>query len=138
MLDNERIADMDVVHADIGNGNSRVPMSAARGIAMLVLVALLYFTSGRLAIALSDSAGGVVPLWPASAILLVAVILLSGRWRWGVLVICYLANIGVGLSVGDEPKVAAAFAFADTLDVVLALMLLNVARFQPRQVETHR
>ena len=99
-------------------------------------LALVYFLAGRLAIVLSDSAGGIVPLWPSSAILL-ATLLRSPQKIWPLYIAaCYVSDILVGVSVGDELSFASGFAAADILDVIVAAFLIGRLVGLPLRLET--
>ncbi len=89
------------------------------------ILGAIYFVAGLAAIKLSDAAGGIVPLWPANAIVLATLLRRTpGAWLYYLLA-GFLADWVLGLGVGDTVLFSAGFALCDSLDVVLAAVVLQ-------------
>ena len=101
-----------------------LPHARIAALRSAALLAVLFFAAAAVGVELSREAGNVAAFWPPNAILL-GVLLRSPRGDLRLPVgMCALANIGLNLLLGDTLAVAAAFAGANMLEVVLAYLLL--------------
>ena len=98
---------------------------------MLALaLALVYFGSAKLGLALAFSNESVTAIWPPTGIALAALVL-WGRGLWpGVLLGAFLANVTTDVPV----YTAAGIAVGNTLEAVVGAWLLERVGFRPRLV----
>jgi signal transduction histidine kinase len=95
--------------------------------AQVVAVALVYGVSARLSLRLALVHGQVTPIWPPTGIAVVALFLLGRRLWPAILFGAFLVNAPISSSL----LVAAAIAVGNTLAPVLAVVILQKARFHP-------
>ncbi len=107
------------------------PTIDTRGMLLLVAAAAVYAISARLSLVFVLEPQHVAGIWPPAGIALGALLLSSTR-RWPlVLAGVALAVAVANLSAGNPPAVVAGFAFANTLEPLLAATLLRRYRAGP-------
>ena len=90
-------------------------------------LALAYFASAKLGLALAFATPSVTAVWPPTGIALAALVL-WGRWLWpGVLLGAFLANVTTDVPV----YTAAGIAIGNTLEAVVGAYLLDRFGFRP-------
>src|SRR3954454_9382047 len=114
----------DVIATPIRSGRQ-----AASGweLVLALALALVYFGSAKLGLALAFSNESVTAIWPPTGIALAALVL-GGRGLWpGVLLGAFLANVTTDVSV----YTAAGIAVGNTLEAVVGAWLLERFGFRP-------
>ena len=97
---------------------------------LALALALVYFGSAKLGLALAFSNESVTAIWPPTGIALAALVL-WGRGLWpGVLLGAFLANVTTDVPV----YTAAGIAVGNTLEAVVGAWLLERVGFRPRLV----
>ena len=99
----------------------------AQYIGKLLLVALAYFASGRLGLAIPYIGSHVTLFWLPTGIAVAALFRLGGAVWPGV----YLGSLLVNLSIGSSWPLAAGIAVGNTLAPALTAWLLRRRKFQP-------
>jgi integral membrane sensor domain MASE1/anti-sigma regulatory factor (Ser/Thr protein kinase) len=93
----------------------------------VLVLALLYFASAKLGLALAFSTPSVTAVWPPTGIALAALVL-AGRRLWpGVLLGAFLANVTTDVPV----YTAAGIAVGNTLEALVGASLLDRFGFRP-------
>jgi integral membrane sensor domain MASE1/anti-sigma regulatory factor (Ser/Thr protein kinase) len=101
-------------------------LAASRWVRILAL-ALVYFASAKLGLALAFATPSVTAIWPPTGVALAALVL-GGRGLWpGVLLGAFLANVTTDVPV----YTAAGIAVGNTLEAVVGVALLGRVGFRP-------
>ena len=109
-------------------GNAAAPWVRTLGKAALLFAT--YFLSAYCAITLSRNMGGVVLIWPASALAL-GVLLRSPRCDWSAYLLAAVgANLAAGAVAGLRPAIMSGFALLNLVEILLAAALLHRLRTQ--------
>ena len=104
--------------------------TSGRELGLALALALVYFGSAKLGLALAFSNESVTAIWPPTGIALAALVL-WGRGLWpGVLLGAFLANVTTDVPV----YTAAGIAVGNTLEAVVGAWLLERVGFRPRLV----
>jgi integral membrane sensor domain MASE1/anti-sigma regulatory factor (Ser/Thr protein kinase) len=104
--------------------------TSGRELGLAIALALVYFGSAKLGLALAFSNESVTAIWPPTGIALAALVL-WGRGLWpGVLLGAFLANVTTDVPV----YTAAGIAVGNTLEAVVGAWLLERFGFRPRLV----
>jgi signal transduction histidine kinase len=98
-----------------------------RALALFLCVAAAYFGSAKVGLELSVAHGVITPVWPPTAISLVALVMFGPRLWPAVAAGAFLSNATSGVSL----TVAAAIAVGNTLEAVVGAGLLRRAGFRP-------
>ena len=93
----------------------------------LAVVAVAYFVTARLALALALVHGQVTPVWPPTGIALVAILIFGAR-VWPAIAI---AAVCVNLPLGPNPLGAGVIAIGNTVAPLAAATLLRRVGFRP-------
>jgi integral membrane sensor domain MASE1/anti-sigma regulatory factor (Ser/Thr protein kinase) len=104
--------------------------TSGRELGLAIALALVYFGSAKLGLALAFSNESVTAIWPPTGIALAALVL-WGRGLWpGVLLGAFLANVTTDVPV----YTAAGIAAGNTLEAVVGAWLLERVGFRPTLV----
>ena len=104
--------------------------TSGRELGLALALALVYFGSAKLGLALAFTNESVTAIWPPTGIALAALVL-CGRGLWpGVLLGAFLANVTTDVPVST----AAGIAVGNTLEAVVGAWLLERVGFRPRLV----
>jgi integral membrane sensor domain MASE1/anti-sigma regulatory factor (Ser/Thr protein kinase) len=110
---------------DVITAPTRSGRIAASG--SVLVLALLYFASAKLGLALAFATPNVTAVWPPTGIALAALVL-GGRRLWpGVLLGAFLANVTTDVPV----YTAAGIALGNTLEATVGAILLDRVGFRP-------
>jgi len=85
----------------------RTPRS--HNLALSVGLTVGYAVFALFGLTLTRESAGIATVWLAGGILAQAFLLLPWRWSLGVTVVCYCAQFGYNLMIGNSPSVAATF-----------------------------
>ncbi len=118
---------MAVDAAEIGDSLAKAPKGFRR-VSRLLVVALSYFLTGALGLAFYPTSGFATLIWPPSAISIVAIVLWGPR-VWPAI---YAGALLINLFASAPPLVAAGIAAGNTLEALVAFLLLRRSRFDRR------
>ncbi|MBI5652699.1 MAG: PAS domain S-box protein, partial [Chloroflexi bacterium] len=102
----------------------------AANVTRFTVIALIYFLSARLGLALIAQPEGIATIWLPSGVALAALLLAPREWRITLGAI-FVTNALANLSAGHSLAVSLGFAFANTLEAALASWALNRALGAP-------
>ena len=91
----------------------------------LIVLGAAYFAAAQVALVWSSGRDGIASVWPASGILLAALLVYRGSRPWGIYAACGLASLAANLSAGMPTVQAAGFTFANLIEGWVALRLLR-------------
>lgn len=91
----------------------------------LIALAVAYFAAAQVALIWSSGHDGVASVWPASGLLLAALLVHRGDRAWQIYAACGLASLAANLSAGWPPIQAAGFTLANLVEGWVALRLLR-------------
>ena len=100
--------------------------SASKSIAIVLIVAVLYFLAARLGLSMAEMAEQVTVVWPPTGLALAAVLLLGGR---RVAPGVWLGALAANLAAHATLPAAVGIATGNTLEALLGAWLLRRAQF---------
>jgi signal transduction histidine kinase/integral membrane sensor domain MASE1 len=93
-------------------------------LARVCLIALAYFLTARIGLLFVAEPESVAAFWPASGLLLAALVLHDQGARPVILLAVFFANLAANLTVGNPPAVSLGFAVANCVESVIGAWLL--------------
>jgi len=99
----------------------------ARRLGLAAGLATASMVSAQIGLDLIVEADGAAPIWAANGFLAAALLLLPRAWGLGVIAVCFLGQMGLGVMRGDETGILVALSAANMGEAFLVAWLARLA-----------